>query len=233
MVRNSSLLRKMNSLKLLSLCASILVGISFLSCNIVSKTPALKPTEVESQIKAVLELPTYEYVYRDIIYIAEQADFLGIRHKDKQLLFSIDVNLQAGIDLSKGVEVKPATTEGFAISLPPPEILLIDADENTIHQYFKKEFGGEIGRLEYYDEISSSKERIRQDAIERGVLIQARENAASVIRSLLQSQGLSVAKILFRPHPATTAPEPAPEPAQGTSTGTKQLKEDSRQEGLE
>ena len=75
---------------------------------------------------------------------------------------------------------------------------MIDADETTITQYFKKEFGGEISRLEYYDEISQSKTQIRRDALERGVLTRARENASSVVRSLLQSQGIEPVVVQFR-----------------------------------
>ncbi len=182
---------------LLILLLILLISISSWSCILQTDTSRPKLAEIESRIKTVLELPTYEYVYRDIIYIAEQADFLGFRHKDKQLLFAIDVKLQAGIDLSKGVRVTPETQGGLAISVPEPEILLVDADENSITQYFKREFGGEIGRLEYYDEISHSKNRIRRDALERGILARARENAASVVGSLLQSQGISPVTIEF------------------------------------
>lgn len=175
--------------------------LSLSSCHFVDDSSRRPPAAVERHIKAVLELPTYEYVYRDIIYIADQAEFLGFRHRDKQLLFSVDVRLQAGIDLKKGVRVSRTGPQGLTISLPAPEILIIDADENSITQYFKKEFGGAISRLEYYDEISQSKAHIHRDALERGILIQARENAASVVRSLLQSQGFGPVQVQFRRSP--------------------------------
>ena len=179
----------------------VVIVLNLSSCHFVDDSSRIQATVVERHIKAVLELPTYEYVYRDIIYIADQAEFLGFRHKDKQLLFAVDVHLQAGIDLKKGVRVRTTGSQGLTINLPAPEILIIDADENTITQYFKKEFGGTISRLEYYDEISQSKELIRRDALERGILIQARENAASVVRSLLQSQGLGPVEVEFRGTP--------------------------------
>lgn len=191
------------SFKSFGLFPLIFIVLSLSSCHFVESSSRPKSTAVERQIKAVLELPSYEYVYRDIIYIADQAEFLGFHHRDKQLLFAVDVHLQAGLDLTKGVTVKPAETlpggsRGLSITLPAPEILVIDADETSITQYFKKEFGGEIGRLEYYDEISQSKKQIRRDAIERGVLTQARENAASVVRSLLQSQGFDRVVVRFQ-----------------------------------
>lgn len=184
----------------------LLISLSLWACDFQADTSRGLPTNVERQIRSVLELPSYEYLYRDIIYIADQAQFLGFRHKDTQLLFAVDVRLQAGIDLQKGIQVTPisaggssgGSAGGLSVSLPPAEILLIDADENSITQYFKKEFGGQIERLAYYDEISRSKERIRTDAIDRGVLTQAQSNAASVLRSLLQSQGFSPVEVKFR-----------------------------------
>lgn len=179
----------------------LIISISLCACDFQADTSRRAPSDVERQIRSVLELPSYEYLYRDIIYIADQAQFLGFRHKDTQLLFAVDVRLQAGVDLQKGIQVTPLSAGGLSISLPAAEILLIDADENSITQYFKKEFGGQIERLAYYDEISLSKERIRADAIDRGVLTQAQSNAASVLRSLLQSQGFSPVEIEFRQSP--------------------------------
>lgn len=189
------------SFKSFFLVSALLISISFGGCNFQADTSRGLPTDVERQIRTVLELPSYEYLYRDIIYIADQAEFLGFRHKDTQLLFAVDVRLQAGVDLKKGVRVTPISAGGLSISLPAAEILLIDADEKSITQYFKKEFGGQIERLAYYDEISLSKERIRRDAIDRGVLTQAQSNAASVIRSLLQTQGFSPVEVKFRQSP--------------------------------
>jgi len=179
----------------------LLISISLCACNFQTDTSRRPPTDVERQIRGVLELPSYEYLYRDIIYIADQAKFLGFRHKDTQLLFSVNIRLHAGVDLQKGIQVTPISAGGLSISLPAAEILLVDADENSITQYFKKEFGGQIERLAYYDEISLSKERIRSDAIDRGVLTQAQSNAASVLRSLLQSQGFSPVEVEFRQSP--------------------------------
>jgi hypothetical protein len=176
----------------------LLISISLGACDFQADTSRRLPTDVERQIRTVLELPSYEYLYRDIIYISDQAEFLGFRHKDTQLLFAVDVRLQAGVNLKKGVQVTPISAGGLSINLPAAEILLIDADENSITQYFKKEFGGQIERLAYYDEISLSKERIRKEAVDRGVLTQAQSNAASVVRSLLQSQGISPVEVKFQ-----------------------------------
>jgi len=179
------------------LCITLSLGLSVVSCSI--KAPSILPDKerISRHISSILELPSYEYVYRDIVYIAEQASFLGIKHRDTQLLFAVDVRLQAGIDLRRGFSVETISAGQVNITLPSPEILLIDADESSIHQYFKREFGGEINRLDYYDEISRSKERIQADAVSRGVLVQAGENAASIITSSLKQAGISKVNIVF------------------------------------
>lgn len=188
--------------KLFSLLAFLLLVLVLGSCRISERQTLPSKDEIQRRVSAVLELPTYEYIYRDIVYIAEQASFLGIRHRDTQLLFAVDVRLQAGIDLQKGFSVRPITVHplsapGVEVRLPEPEVLLIDADESSIQQYFKREFGGEINRLDYYDEISRSKEKIREDAVERGVLDQARKNAVSLIESVLGQAGFEEIDIRF------------------------------------
>ena len=82
-------------------CLSSAAAGLFSGCEAPSRTSLPGPDEIERRISAVLEMPTYEYVYRDIVYIADQASFLGIRHRDTQLLFAVDVQLQAGIDLQR------------------------------------------------------------------------------------------------------------------------------------
>lgn len=142
------------------------------------------PDVIESRIRSILELPVCEQVYRDIIYVGEEARFLGIRHIDTRLLFSIEIRVQAGIDLMKGVEVRPSAAGGAVVVLPEPELLLVDADESSIKEYFLKEFGKTIGRLEYYDEIERGKERVQAEAIDRGILVLAEQRTEAALTAL-------------------------------------------------
>lgn len=184
-------------LSLLFSCMTICLA----GCGSASTTRLPSEEQIGCRVSSVLELPTYEYVYRDVIYIADQASFLGIRHRDTQLLFAVDVRIQAGIDLQRGFSVQPDSSGNVNISLPAPEILIVDADESTIHQYFKKEFGGEINRLDYYDEIAAGKERIVKDALERGILDRAGQNAESLIHSVLTSVAPGEVRVVFRKIP--------------------------------
>jgi len=146
------------------------------------------PDEVSEHIKSILELPTFEHVYRDVIFIDRERFFLMFKTRDTEVLFSIDVRIQAGLDLKKRFAITKKAN-GLEVTLPNAEILLADADESTIEQYFLKELGGNISRLDYYDEINRKKLELVEDAIARGILYHAEENARKLITSFLTGAG--------------------------------------------
>ena len=88
-----------------------------LLASCVPQTTLSKPA-IENQIRGILDLPTIEYIYREIIYVGQEARFLGIKHLDKRLLFSIDLIVNAGVDLTKGIEIRSITGGAVQISLP-------------------------------------------------------------------------------------------------------------------
>lgn len=167
----------------------ILLLLSFvLSCT--PQQNISKPV-IENQIRGILDLPTIEYIYREIIYVGHEARFLGIKHLDKRLLFAIDLVINAGIDLTKGIEIKNLIDGSIQIILPEPEILAIDADESTIYQYFVKEWGDKVSHLDYYDEILKTKNSVKKDAIERGILFKAKENTENMILKIFSAYGFT------------------------------------------
>ena len=147
------------------------------------------PETLESQIRSLLEMPACEQFYREVIYLGEQAQFLSFTTRDKRLLFSVEMHVVAGLDLSIPPRVKTRGWEEAVITLPPPKILLIDADESTLYQYFLKERGDSFTRLEYYDAILQAKDRIRSEAVRRGILETARINSETLLRNLFQMAG--------------------------------------------
>ena len=153
---------------------------------------------IEQQIRELAELHTFEQIYRDIIYLGEQRHFLFFRTMDRRLLFSVNIRVSAGIDLSRGVSILPgARRQQLSVILPPAEVLLVDADEQSISQYFVRERGGAIGWIEVGEEIDAVKERIVVDAIERGILRRAEENAREVVENLFTQAGFKEVTITF------------------------------------
>ena len=155
--------------------------------------------ELTGKVREILEVPTFEQVYRDIIYYGEEKKLLAIKIVDKRLLFSMDVVVKAGIDFTEGLEVLPGdNAEAVTLVLPHAKILLIDADEASIHQYFVKNRGGDITLLDYYNEIDRTKERIRQDALNRGILFKAEENAVKLLRKFFGFAGFTDVEFEFK-----------------------------------
>ena len=159
----------------------------FSACSQESGT--IPPESLVLSIRNILEMPAYEQIYHDIVYIGEERKVLFITTSDKKVLFSIDIRIQAGIRNAEQISIEVSTDKDgkrkAAVSLPESEILLADADEKTIEQYFIKERGGEISRLEYYDEINRRKEELIANAIKTGILEQADENIKNLVSGFL------------------------------------------------
>lgn len=157
----------------------------------------IETKNLELSLKNILELPAYEQIYRDIVYVGEQRKVLFFTTSDKEVLFSIDIRVQAGIRNAGLIELEITGTaedgrKVAAVSVPRAEILLVDADESSIEQYFIKEKGDVISRLEYYDEINRKKEELVNYAISKGLLKQADINAQQLIRSFLELSNIVV-----------------------------------------
>lgn len=167
----------------------------FLTCGPASE--AIPAETAELSIRNILEMPAYEQIYHDIVYIGEEQKVLFIKTTDKRVLFSIDIRIQAGIKNAGLININITGKNSYGrktavVSLPGSEILLADADENTIEQYFIKEWGGEISRLDYYDEINRKKEELVADAIRNGILEHADANIKNLIKGFLSLSDIDV-----------------------------------------
>ena len=150
--------------------------------------------QLETSIKNILEMPTCEHIYRDIIYIGEEEKFLFFTTVDKRLLFAIDIRLVAGIsdtsEISIEMERAPDGRRSAAVSLPKASVLYADADEKSIRQFFIKEFGREISLLDYYDEIDRKKQELLASEDTENLLKRADSNAENLISSFLKLSGI-------------------------------------------
>lgn len=181
-------------------CAAVLAFLAALSA---CSEPAAE-VDVEglsTQVKALLELPTVEHLYREVVYIDENRSFLMFRTGTKRLLFSLELRVQAGIDLQHGFTVAPMDENAVAVVIPEPTILEVDALEETIRQYIVEERGENITWLEYADEIETAKGRVRADAIRRGILEEADARARRLLRNLFLEAGFDEVTFVRTPAP--------------------------------
>jgi hypothetical protein len=192
--------------------------------------PMPDPGILAQKSRALLELESCEYVYHDIVFQGKQEKFLGLlTTKDVRLLFAIDIRVHAGIDLAAkpgmGIRTLPAGKDGLpglVIKLPPTRITGTDADESTIHQYFIHEYGitgnSRVNWLGFQDEIARAKERARADAVKRGLLAAAWDNAAASLGSFWRLAGFGEVRVEKTAGEAGDASAADETPA-GTRTG--------------
>lgn len=156
-----------------------------------SRGPAVDMGSLETRVRSVLELPTVEYVYRDIVYLGSSRSFLFFKTLDKKLLFSVRIRVRAGLDMKEGFRIIPddMNPRRVYIRLPASRILQVDADEKGIHQYFQR--GERFGRLEYSAAIEEVKPRAVEDARKRGILEKSEENAKTLIRGIFGAAGFT------------------------------------------
>ncbi|AEJ60404.1 hypothetical protein Spith_0117 [Spirochaeta thermophila DSM 6578] len=146
------------------------------------------PERIAYHIKEVLLLGTYEYTYRDIIYIEDPNWLARLFKVDHPLLFSIVYHIQAGIDLSTLTITRHPTDPGhLIISHEPARILSIDADERAIHEYFGAPNTYPHPRL--LEEINRRKPAVEQLAISQGLLEKAQARAHLLVEELLREAG--------------------------------------------
>ncbi len=175
-----------------------LIAASFLFFASCGPSQTERLTTVEESVRNLAELHTFEHVYRDIVYFGEQRQFLFFRTMDRRLLFSVNIRVSAGVDLREGFQVLPGESrQGVYVELPPAKVLLVDADEQSISQYFVRERGGQIGWIEVGAEIEVVKEQVMEDAIERGLLRRAEENATEIVERLFLQAGFDEVTITF------------------------------------
>ena len=186
---------------ILSLVSLVLPAVTFLLVR-PGEAPAERSLEsVREEITALRTLHTGEYRYREVVYYSEQGRVFGIPAGRREVLFSIDIVVQAGVDLTRGFEIEgdEGDRDTVYLTLPQPEILRVDAEEDSIDQYFSEERLGRIDWLDVGEELARAKEKNRSDAIRRGILNAAEGQARGVLHDLLRSSGYDRVEIRFRP----------------------------------
>ena len=155
---------------------------------------------VERQIRELAALATTRFDYRDVVYYRRQTRVLGLPAGDQETLFSVEIAVIAGIDLTRELSVETTgRSDRVMVTLAAPEILRVDADETSLRQYLFRERFGRIDWLDLADEVERAKERNRDDALQRGILEQAERQAQSVVRGLLSSAGFTSVDVRFAP----------------------------------
>ena len=139
---------------------------------------------MEHRLKDLRELKTVSQTYRSVIFVEEKNFWRG----NKQVLFTLEYVVTAGVDFSKGLEIRELPDGVIQVRLPGAGILSSDADETTIRQMFLKEQAllNPVRMGDYMPQIILQGEANRQAALDGGILKLAEANARMAVLRILK-----------------------------------------------
>lgn len=187
----------------------LIVAVVLVGRYTVFSVPPPDLNSARNRVENLSTLTTSRYEYRDVIFFGEETRLLGIPTGNREMLFAIRIDVIAGLHLTDAVsvEVGGRRDRELFVTLPAPEVIRVEAREETIDQYFARTGLRGVDWLDVSEEVERAKERDRRDALERGILDKARLQGEFLVRELLLAAGYEVVHIRFKP--------PRPEGLQG------------------
>ncbi len=157
---------------------------SVLFSLMLSCSPETQLSRVQTQLEALFEIPTVEMVFRDVVYHRSNQTALGLFSYDsRETLFRVLVRVQAGFDLSSGNFFVAREANRIIIHLPKPQILMADADDESLYEYFSR--GNNIG-LKFLQERKTERvEAAKAQALKNGILGEASRQARLRVSEIL------------------------------------------------
>ncbi len=147
------------------------------------KEPVSHTDVMEQRLRELRQLKTVSQTYRSVIYVEEKNFWRG----NKQVLFTLEYLVTAGVDFSKGLEIRELPDDVIQVRMPPAEIFSSDADETSINQMFLREqtLLNPVRMGDYMPQVIAQGEANRQAALDNGILSHAEAKARlAVIRVL-------------------------------------------------
>jgi len=139
---------------------------------------------MEQRLRELRRLKTVTQTYRSVIYVEEKSFWRG----NKQVLFTVEYLVTAGVDFSRGLEIRDLPDGTVLVRIPPAEIFISDADETSIHQMYLRENSllNPIRMGDYMSQIILQGEANRQKALDGGILNHAEANAREAVLRILK-----------------------------------------------
>lgn len=160
--------------------------------------PFSQVDRVQEELASLLEMPLYEMIFHEIVYLEEDSRFLLFFGGYKSTLFSIDFSVIAGMDMQESPPSVILRGNKIFIELGTPKILSVDAKEESIHMYYMAEEKSSFSLKDYQGFIRDYSSVIKKQAIEEGIIKSAKKKARAEIEALVKSMGFSDIEIRFR-----------------------------------
>lgn len=175
--------------------------ILLLAASILSSCRREPPTgDAVLQLRELSELATTEYTLTKIVKASD--DQTWYKFGDRRILISCKAVVKAGIDLSelKDSDVR-VNGEGISVRLPKARIVSLDIRPEDIRTEFQEVgvFRSEFSTEERNLLMQQAEARIREQALETGILQTAQTNASLVLGNLLRNMGYKTVDLGFGP----------------------------------
>lgn len=155
---------------------------------------------IQEKVEKLVELASVRYNYTDVVDYKESLQLSGmdIPLTQKKFIIKYEGYLKAGVDLTSiEVDIKNEGT----IEISMNKALVLDNVINEEDVTFFDERDGLFNKLSFkdlYAVLVGQKEKVEKDALDRGFLNQAEDNAEEILLSLLREMGYKNIIIKFK-----------------------------------
>lgn len=191
-----------NKNKIIIILVTILLivsGLVYLKASSKRKAEIIS-TNIEEKVSRIVELSTIKFNYTDVTSYKDsvQLQGLNIPFTGKSFIIKYSGYIKAGVDL-ESMDFNIVDNNTIDIKMDKAKIL-----ENVISEedvVFFDEKDGLFNKLSFkdlYQVLIGEKEKAKEEAIERGLLIESENNVREILISLLEGMGYRNINIKFK-----------------------------------
>lgn len=183
-------------------------GVFFATRNYYDKSEKEEPTDkvveisgetIKASMENIGKLCTAEYNYTHVEQADSSREIQGFKipFTTATFTYSYDGTIKAGIDFTKIQVEKNDLEKVITVTLPEAEIISSDLDRSSFKLYDEKNnIFNPITVTDVVDTIEDLKNSVEREAVEKGLLNKAKENAVTLVENFMQStQGIENYKI--------------------------------------
>lgn len=189
-------MRRTNYSALLMLALALVLAFMLYRTKYAQSRQVYDSSVIMEKISYVKELSLVKYSYSGVISFTDYLRFINLQvpMTEKSFLIKYTGYVKAGIDVSKTtVSVKGKTVK---IGLPIPVIQETVIDEKSLQVYDESmNILNPIKVADYQKAIVAEQNKIKQDALAKGILTESSDQAHKFITSLLEELGFEIIEI--------------------------------------
>ena len=189
-------MRRTNYSALLMLALALVLAFMLYRTKYAQNRQLYDSSVIMEKISYVKELSLVKYSYSGVISFTDYLRFINLQvpMTEKSFLIKYTGYVKAGIDVSKTtVSVKGKTVK---IGLPKPVIQETVIDEKSLQVYDESmNILNPIKVADYQKAIVAEQNKIKQDALAKGILTESSDQAHKFITSLLEELGFEIIEI--------------------------------------